>query len=414
MKNHPASAHEDHPFNETQDIKEHGLKEESAESACLRTKSLTGATDTDLVVAKIDQASALLAEAKTAQDAKQIADMAHAAKIYAVRQRRSKRVIQHAHAIMVKAERLMGEFLKTSPKAKGTRGQLKGRDSSGGAVEEPPEDEIPTLESLEITKKESASAQFLADLAEQNPALYEKVENGELSVNRAVEAVRKHQREKDRIEAAKDAPVNDQIIIGDFREHADRIANGSLSLIFTDLPYDLRSIDLYGDLGKFAAAKLAEGGSLLCYVGHVQLQHALNAFSEHLRFWWICACVHADSKALMREYGIRVGWKPMLWFVKGTRDDKSRIVQDTFSGGREKDDHDWQQAEAEADYWLKNLCPKGGLICDPFLGAGTTAKAAEKLGLAWIGVEIDPVAAKIAAGRLSAAKINRQEELFNS
>ena len=93
----------------------------------------------------------------------------------------------------------------------------------------------------------------------------------------------------------------------------------------------------------------------------------------------------------------------MLWFVKGTRHDKSQIVQDAFSGGREKETHDWQQAETEAEYWLKNLCPKGGLVCDPFLGGATTAKAAEKLGLTWIGFEIDPVAAGIAAKRLSLA-----------
>jgi len=54
----------------------------------------------------------------------------------------------------------------------------------------------------------------------------------------------------------------------------------------------------------------------------------------------------------MNEYGIRCGRKAVLWFVKDTRGDKETIVSDVMSGGREKDHHDWQQAESEAAYWI--------------------------------------------------------------
>jgi DNA modification methylase len=102
----------------------------------------------------------------------------------------------------------------------------------------------------------------------------------------------------------------------------------------------------------------------------------------------------------MREYGIRVGWKPMLWFVKETRDDKTNIVVDVVSGNQEKDYHDWQQSEIQAAYWIEKLCPEDGIVCDPFLGGGTTAAAAESLGRKWIGMEIDPQTAAIASARL--------------
>jgi site-specific DNA-methyltransferase (adenine-specific) len=103
----------------------------------------------------------------------------------------------------------------------------------------------------------------------------------------------------------------------------------------------------------------------------------------------------------MREYGIRVGWKPMLWFVKGTRDNKSAIVFDTVEGAKEKEHHDWEQHESDAAYYIKNLSEKGDLICDPFLGGGTTAVAAEKLKRRWLGFEIDEAVAKTASKRLS-------------
>jgi hypothetical protein len=138
----------------------------------------------------------------------------------------------------------------------------------------------------------------------------------------------------------------------------------------------------------------------LQYVGHVQLGETLNALAEHLPFWWPCACVHTGKQALTREYGIRVGWKPMLWFVKKTRDDTSAIVHDVVSGGAEKDHHDWQQAQAEAEYWIEKLCPQDGIVCDPFLGGGTTAAAAERLGRPWIGMEIDAEQAAVASARI--------------
>ena len=105
----------------------------------------------------------------------------------------------------------------------------------------------------------------------------------------------------------------------------------------------------------------------------------------------------------MNQYGIRNGWKPVLWFVKGTRHDPTQIVCDTVSGAKEKTHHDWQQAQSEAEYWIEKLCPKDGIVCDPFLGGGTTGAAAQKLGRQWIGFEINPETAKIAASRLGGA-----------
>lgn len=209
-------------------------------------------------------------------------------------------------------------------------------------------------------------------------------------------------RDAKRIEATKAAPPDDtRIIIGDFRQHADRVADGSVSLIFTDPPYDREASKMLPDLAAFASAKLAEGGSLICYVGQTQLPAAIDAFRGQLRYWWTIACVHSGGATVMREYGVRAVWKPVLWFVKGTRHDNSIIIHDVMSGGKEKSHHDWQQAITEAAYWVERLCPMDGLVCDPFLGGGTTAAAAQKLGRKWVGFEIDPATAAIARGRVA-------------
>ena len=44
---------------------------------------------------------------------------------------------------------------------------------------------------------------------------------------------------------------------------------------------------------------------------------------------------------------------------------------------------------------------KGGLVLDPFLGSGTTAVIAKKLGRNWVGIERDNKYIKIAKKRIS-------------
>lgn len=45
-------------------------------------------------------------------------------------------------------------------------------------------------------------------------------------------------------------------------------------------------------------------------------------------------------------------------------------------------------------------CPQGGIVLDPFLGSGTTAVVAQRLGRRYIGIELNPEYVKIAKSRL--------------
>ncbi len=231
------------------------------------------------------------------------------------------------------------------------------------------------------------------------------VRSGKTAIHKAAKEIRETNQKNARIEKRSKAIVgielNGSIIVGDFREKEGAVPDGSVSLIFTDPPYDRKALQLIDDLGKFAVKKLADGGSLVAYVGHIQLPEALSLLSKSLRYWWTIACVHSGGKSVMREYGINAGWKPVVWFVKGTRHDNSIMVNDVMSGGQEKSHHEWQQAESEAAYWIDKLCPKDGLVCDPFIGGGTTAAAAKSLGRKWIGFEIDETSAKTASKRLA-------------
>ena len=68
-------------------------------------------------------------------------------------------------------------------KNKGTKGQLQGKDSSGGFLEVPPENNIYTLAEMGITKNLSSEAQTLAKMDEEK---FEKVATGRKRGRRAI------------------------------------------------------------------------------------------------------------------------------------------------------------------------------------------------------------------------------------
>lgn len=135
----------------------------------------------DLIVQRVDQARTLLALARDAVEAKTVADMAHAAAIYAKRQKLSQDAIDYANSVKIDAMRLMGEFLALAEKNKGSAGQ--GRPKIGGTKTVPPKNEQPTLAEAHITKNESSLCQKLAKLAKDEPEQFEAIRESKVPVS---------------------------------------------------------------------------------------------------------------------------------------------------------------------------------------------------------------------------------------
>lgn len=201
---------------------------------------------------------------------------------------------------------------------------------------------------------------------------------------------------------AKDVPGGDPIRLGDFRELSAELTDNSVDLIFTDPPYDDESLPLYDQMGAVAARVLKPGGSLVTYCGHMQLLKAGEYLARHLRYWQPLCCLHSGPAARLTEFGVVALFKPMLWFVKGTRSDKHTFVDNVVTGQREKDHHEWQQSEAEAAYFIEMLSPPSGFVVDFFAGGGTTIVAAHRLGRSVIGYEKSAKHHAAAAERLCA------------
>jgi 16S rRNA G966 N2-methylase RsmD len=264
-------------------------------------------------------------------------------------------------------------------------------DDSENSVSKPS-----TLKDLGISRDlAAAGVKLLAVDPSEIDAMAEAAtkDGKDFSCKRAVADIRERQAKKkkshEKDEAIKRRKSVDGLYLGDFRKVGDKIPDASVDLIFTDPPYDRKAIELYDGLGEFAARVLRPGGSLIAYVGHIQLPDVLADLSKHLRYWWTCGCFHSDAKARMTEYGIVAGWKPIVWFVKETRGDKQTFVTDVVTGAREKSHHDWQQAVSEARYFIDLLTQPDDFVVDPFCGGGTTAVACIKSGRKWASFEID-------------------------
>jgi 16S rRNA G966 N2-methylase RsmD len=198
-------------------------------------------------------------------------------------------------------------------------------------------------------------------------------------------------------------PLSYGIQHGDFKDLVYRIPDESTALIFIDPPYDAGSTELYGAAAQAAQRILIPGGSFVAYSGQKHLREVLNECSGFLRYWWTFALIHEGGNQILNKLGARCEWKPLVWFVKGTRAEPTNVLLDVIKGGgREKDDHEWQQAEAEAVYFIEKLTKPENLVVDFFAGSGTSGIAAAKLNRRWVGFEKDAETASKAKARLVA------------
>lgn len=138
--------------------------------------------ESDSVIVSMTRASQALAEAVTIGQTKMLIDVAYAAEIYSKRHHLSDEAIGRATSVKVEATRKLGEILKSAPKAK-TRMNGKNFD---GTKKEPSKNDAPTLEELGLSKKESAVAQKLAELPEDQ---FEQVRLGNVTIAKAIAAV---------------------------------------------------------------------------------------------------------------------------------------------------------------------------------------------------------------------------------
>ncbi len=258
---------------------------------------------------------------------------------------------------------------------------------------------------LGISGRQLDKLRYVFRKADEDPEHYQEFAvglNRDGKVDRAFKKVRTREKRLE-IQARAAASVAGEelpLYTGEFRDHEDKIPDEGVDFFLVDPPYDLDSIPLYGQIAELASRKLRPGGLLASYSGVGHLPDILREMAEHLNFLWIFSLNHTGTPGQPRFYKFRCGWKPITLWGKIPVDVWWDPAIDVIQGTREKDFHDWQQGQSEAEWLISQFSLPGTLVVDCVCGSGTTLAAAQKLGRRWIGIDKDPEAILVARGRL--------------
>ena len=239
---------------------------------------------------------------------------------------------------------------------------------------------------------------------EDRKALVNKVISGQ--AKNVKEAKTIHKRDK-LVEKANAIilPPDIQLLHGDFREAGRNIADNSVSLIFTDPPYHEKHLELWSDLGSFAARVLKPGGMLLAYSGQTALPQVLSALTEHLDYCWLLGQFHSGQHLQIWKYQIWNEWKPLVLFSKGKPVLNDWFI-DAYTGIKgDKDAHEWAQSEDEAQYFIQKLTQPGKLVVDPMCGSGPIVRMAHRFKRRSVEIEIEKQRYDVALGSMEVEEV---------
>jgi site-specific DNA-methyltransferase (adenine-specific) len=217
-----------------------------------------------------------------------------------------------------------------------------------------------------------------------------------------------------------DLEYGQAIYCADCRDILPLIPDKSIDLVLTDPPYNV-GID-YGSGAKgdrrddyipwlndiwIRAARVVKDGSFLIYTNTTTFIPDGMKPPEPWRYFHL-ACWHKPLSLRPAFYGVLPHWEPIFINLKGDKPWRpfrsENIFNDVVSANVEfgsKDTHPCIKPLSLYKTLLLFGCPARGVILEPFLGSGITARGAKELGRKCIGIEIEGKYCEIAAKRLS-------------
>ena len=200
------------------------------------------------------------------------------------------------------------------------------------------------------------------------------------------------------------------------------LADGSVDFIWTDPPYLRSFIPVYGWLATEAKRILKPGGFIIAMCGGLHLNRIMRMFDDAGLDWFFefQQQSNGDAPVVWKHYADQLDYpivarcKPILCYSNGPGRPRVGGVMNTFEAthGWSKQWHHWGQDVASARYYIDYFSAEGDLVCDPFVGGGTTMVACKLIKRRCIGFDIDPAALRTSQARLANADIYHQLPMF--
>lgn len=155
----------------------------------------------------------------------------------------------------------------------------------------------------------------------------------------------------------------------------------------------------------FAVDVLPEGAPLVVMTWQAILPDVIDALRHsELAYRWTICWRYANTENTV-DYARRVFdcWKPVLVYHKGSVPKDARMFRDEIANAEpDKGSHEWGQSLDGFERLVTSFSEPGQIVCDPFLGGGTTAIAALSQARRFVGCDIDEIAVETTRERLAA------------
>lgn len=329
-------------------------------------------------LALLSDATRMLAEAKTLDELRQIRDVAVAAAAYARAHQLGRDAQRYAVEIAARASRRMAEL---DPPQQGAR-----TDLSASA------DKLPVSR-----QRRSENRDLLALSEEELAGKVRAMTHPSLSRVRRVARDAKAGQAREQKAAIAVLPSTCDLRFGDFREVLADVPDGSVDVVLTDPPYPAKFLPLWGDLGAFAARVLRPDGLLVAMSGQTHLPAVFALLGEHMVYRWTIAYLMDGAANTVHARAVQTMWKPVVVYGGTGR----RLHDVARSDEGDKAHHGWGQSESGMAALLRLVADPGQVVCDPFVGGGTTGLVALDYGCSFIGAELERNAYETALVRLA-------------
>jgi len=240
-------------------------------------------------------------------------------------------------------------------------------------------------------------------IREADPVRFEKVKQGRLSVARAKKEIKAEKDKRDLTEAQKQVHAekrNSFESVCDLRvcSCADLFNSGiKPDAVITDPPYPKEFLPVFTELAE--GCKLAGVPLVAVMSGQSYLPEVMRRLCEHLRYRWTLAYMTPGGQAVQQwQAKVNTAWKPVILF--GDAVEWFGDVAVSKPNDNDKRFHGWGQSESGMADLVGRLTKPGQLVCDPFLGGGTTAVVSIALGRRFVGCDLDSACVEQAKARV--------------
>jgi site-specific DNA-methyltransferase (adenine-specific) len=201
-------------------------------------------------------------------------------------------------------------------------------------------------------------------------------------------------------------PCGITIYHGDCREILPTLGDGSVDALVTDPPYGIGKADwdndVWGLLESVAheCARIIKDDAICFWFGSIGYLPKVLEVTSAIPYRWLFTWYASNNM----QHGT-IGFSKFTIALVLGRGKVYRQMQDCRNvpipgTPLASEGHPTAKPMALMRYLVNHACNEGQVILDPFMGSGTTLRAAKDLGRKAIGIEIEERYCEIAAKRL--------------